>query len=645
MIPDAAVDVLATTWSGAVILASVQGGVALLVVWMICRIWRRLPPDVACWLWRLAYLKLVVGLLWTSPLRVHLLPPEPRVVAEAMPVVTDPVDALFAPPRLAISRDVVEPPDGRAALQVAIAPVRAAGLLGYVLLMGVVGIVWLVGVLVASVRLGVKFGVAVRLRRRARPVEDPAVIETCAALAHGMGLRRPPPVLVHDDLAGPLLVGLGRPAIVLPAPVPAAMTEDLRRVLAHELAHLRRRDLGWNLLAAVVDVLFFFHPLVWLARRDYRLRQELACDAAALRATGAAPAEYARTLIAVAARGAMPVMAFSAGVVGSRKSLERRIRAMTHLSDWSRRGRVVAGVAVVVAMVVAVPPWRVVAQDDAAKPQAAKAADATAKPETEKTVEERLKERRKAALEQESDGSPQGDLARQRALAAAGKIELLGRITAETLRLQAAADGAVEQVRVHSGDRVKRGDMLIELDGRRARAGLAQAEAKLQLAEAQVKRVQAAFDNKAAAQAEMDEKRAELQIAQAEIQLRKQDLDETRVLAPFDGMVQVMAQAGQRVNRGDVLGRLTAAGPLRAAFVIAETDVRRVVVGTPAEVRVAAFPDRVFEGRVVEVSPVVDPASGTVAASVELKGPTDGLLPGMNARIIVNPVDQAKPAR
>ena len=109
MIPDAVVDVLSLTWPGAMILASVQGGVALLVVWLTCRLWRGLPPDVACWLWRLAYLKLVVGLLWTSPLRLPLLPPEPPVVTRAAPMVADPVSELISPPRLAITQGGIEP--------------------------------------------------------------------------------------------------------------------------------------------------------------------------------------------------------------------------------------------------------------------------------------------------------------------------------------------------------------------------------------------------------------------------------------------------------------------------------------------------------------------------------------------------------
>jgi multidrug efflux pump subunit AcrA (membrane-fusion protein) len=118
------------------------------------------------------------------------------------------------------------------------------------------------------------------------------------------------------------------------------------------------------------------------------------------------------------------------------------------------------------------------------------------------------------------------------------------------------------------------------------------------------------------------------------------------MLAPFGGTVQVTAQVGQRVSRGDALGRLTATGPLRAAFAVAEMDVRKVAVGAPAEVRVVAFPDREFTGQVAELSPVVDPSSGTVGASVEIKGPTEGLLPGMTATVTLKgAVQPAAPAK
>jgi RND family efflux transporter MFP subunit len=411
-----------------------------------------------------------------------------------------------------------------------------------------------------------------------------------------MGVRRPPPVLVLDDLAGPLLVGLFRPAIVLPAPGPGpgASSAELRQVFAHELAHLRRRDLWWNLLAAVAEVLFFFHPLVWLARREYRLAQESACDEAAVAATGSAPAEYARMLLAVAARGSLPAVAFAAGVVGSRKALERRILAMSRRITWSRRRWVLAAVGIALVTLVALPPWRVVAQD---KPS----------PTT-----------------REVKAAPAGPGQRY-----------VGRLVAETLRLQAATDGTIQQVRVRTGDRVKKGDMILELDAERAKAALAQAEAKLRLVQTQKTHLLALRDQKAASLEEAEEKNAEVQIAQAEIMIRKHDLMDARVVAPFDGAVELTAQEGQHVTKGEALGRLIAVDAPRTMFQVPEDAVRDVKVGRAVEVTTAAYPQRKFKAEISEVSPVIDPATGTVTVHARFTEGTEGLLPGMFANVEV----------
>jgi beta-lactamase regulating signal transducer with metallopeptidase domain len=624
MIPDVVVDALSSTWPGAVILASLQGGVALLVAWVACRVWRTLPPAVACWMWRLAYLKLVLALVWTAPLRLPLLPPEPPALPRQTPVATLGGQTLPVTSDPAFNEILNDPAHPERPLLMPMAPVGLLAGFLYVGLLTVVGYVWLTGVAVGAARLLTKGMTVIRLRRRARPVDDAAMTAACAALAAKMGVRRPPRVLVHDQLAGPLLVGPVRPAIVLPTPVPNASSIALRQVLAHELAHLRRRDLAWNLLAGVADVLFFFHPLLWLARRDYRLRQEAACDAEALAATDSAPADYAGTLIAVAARGIVPPGAFSAGVVDSRKTLERRILAMTRSSNWSRRRRFAAAFAIVAATALVIPPWRVVAQE---KPAAAAAPGTSATPAP--TIEERMKERRVKELRKGQPGAEAAAAAQP-----PGPWQFQSYLVAQTVKLQAPADGVVQRVAARSGDRVKKGDLLIELDPRRARVAVAQAEAKLQMAKAQWQRVVAGRgDQNPAVIAGREEMAAQMQIAEAEIQLRHQDLEETRILAPFDGAVRVTAQPGQRVSRAETLGHLTAAGDLRVGFQISERDVAGIKLGQAAGVQLTAFPDKTFKAEITEIAPVV--SSGFVEAFARITDPTDGLLPGMNAVLTV----------
>src|SRR2546426_12374848 len=81
----ARLNLFAAGWAGAIGRACWQGGVAIAIVWALCRLFPRLSGRIQCWLWRLAYLKLLVALLWALPLPLPLLPPGPP--------------ALTAPPR------------------------------------------------------------------------------------------------------------------------------------------------------------------------------------------------------------------------------------------------------------------------------------------------------------------------------------------------------------------------------------------------------------------------------------------------------------------------------------------------------------------------------------------------------------------
>lgn len=98
---------------------------------------------------------------------------------------------------------------------------------------------------------------------------------------------------------GPALVGLLRPRLVLPRDFAERFdATEQRLVLAHEDVHRRRLDNLWNLLAALLCALHWFNPLAWLALRGLRADQELACDAAVMRAHPGCEAPYSRALMA-----------------------------------------------------------------------------------------------------------------------------------------------------------------------------------------------------------------------------------------------------------------------------------------------------------------------------------------------------------
>ncbi|MFL5339100.1 MAG: M56 family metallopeptidase [Gemmataceae bacterium] len=161
--------------------------------------------------------------------------------------------------------------------------------------------VWLCGVSVSTILLLLGLVQVARLRRRSRPVNDPALIELTRSLANEYGIRGEVELREADVSGLPATVGWRRPLVLLPAGWRDWSAADRRAVLAHELAHVRHGDYLTALLALAARALHFYHPLAQLLTARLRLRQELAADALAAPAAGG-PDIYLRALARLALR-------------------------------------------------------------------------------------------------------------------------------------------------------------------------------------------------------------------------------------------------------------------------------------------------------------------------------------------------------
>lgn len=173
-------------------------------------------------------------------------------------------------------------------------------------------------------------GRAVARSLRATTEAPEAVRAMLAETAADLGLRGPlPRVLLTDTQQGPALCGLLRPVILLPRGLIEQLdSQALRLVLRHELIHLARRDLGWNLLQVCVQIVWWWHPLVWFANARVRALREAAVDEAVMLEPGSD--EYPATLVAVARTCVIPSrmpMAFL-GILESGGRLEARVRRL-----------------------------------------------------------------------------------------------------------------------------------------------------------------------------------------------------------------------------------------------------------------------------------------------------------------------------
>ncbi len=161
-------------------------------------------------------------------------------------------------------------------------------------------LVWMFGAVVMLLRAGIKVAGAENLRRACQPLDDERMVALAAEARRAVGLARQIRVAVTDKLTSPAVVGVIVPTLILPLSLFTALTpEQIRFILLHELAHIRRGDYFANLFQLFAEALLFFNPAVWWVSHQIRREREACCDALAIESSGA-PADYARTLVHVA---------------------------------------------------------------------------------------------------------------------------------------------------------------------------------------------------------------------------------------------------------------------------------------------------------------------------------------------------------
>ncbi|OON70887.1 M56 family metallopeptidase [Hymenobacter sp. CRA2] len=146
---------------------------------------------------------------------------------------------------------------------------------------------WLLGILAMMLRLLAGLAYVRRLRRYRVAALPEAWQQRLDALCAQAGLTRPVRVLASALVSSPVVVGYVKPVVLLPLSALTGLTpRELEVILAHEVAHVLRQDYLVNLLQALVEVVFFYHPAVWFLSAALRTEREHCCDDVAARLCG-----------------------------------------------------------------------------------------------------------------------------------------------------------------------------------------------------------------------------------------------------------------------------------------------------------------------------------------------------------------------
>ena len=192
--------------------------------------------------------------------------------------------------------------------------------------------IWITGVAVNLSGLAIGLWRLRRTAARASLVHDGPWADSARVLSKHFGLRRPVYLLQSAEPALLMTWGLLTPKVLLPAGAQSWDTDRIRVVLAHELAHVQRRDWIVQIGSELLRSACWFNPLIWVASSRLRLESERACDDAVVN-LGVSGGDYAQHLLDLARQfgrarhAALPAVA----IVPRPSSLERRVIAMLNV--------------------------------------------------------------------------------------------------------------------------------------------------------------------------------------------------------------------------------------------------------------------------------------------------------------------------
>lgn len=196
--------------------------------------------------------------------------------------------------------------------------------------------------------------------------------------------------------------------------------------------------------------------------------------------------------------------------------------------------------------------------------------------------------------------------------------------------------GLVRSVHFRSGQDVKAGTLLVQLNADADQAQLSSLQAAAELAATTLKRDKQQLRAQAVSQALIDNDEADLRSKRALVAQQAAVVDKKTIRAPFSGRLGISTlNPGQYVNPGDQIVTLQTIDPIYVDFSLPQKQIASVSMRQMVDIVVDAFADKRFPGAVNAISPKVDPATRNVSLQATLPNPDQQLLPGMFAQVTV----------
>lgn len=213
-------------------------------------------------------------------------------------------------------------------------------------------------------------------------------------------------------------------------------------------------------------------------------------------------------------------------------------------------------------------------------------------------------------------------------------IEAIGFIEPnQGVTLSTELAGTIDAISFESGKPVKADQLLLSLDSSVEKANLRASQAKLPAAKAKFDRFQNLYKTSSISKEQLDEAEAAYRSLEADIESLKGTIDRREVRAPFSGVVGLRnVFLGQYLQPGTDIVRLEDTSVMRLRFTVPQTDISKITLGQPIEIKVDAYPQTRFDGHISAIEPAVNFQSGLIQVQADIPNNDGQLRSGMFAR-------------
>lgn len=214
-------------------------------------------------------------------------------------------------------------------------------------------------------------------------------------------------------------------------------------------------------------------------------------------------------------------------------------------------------------------------------------------------------------------------------------LQEIGTVVAvQGVTVSADLPGIVDRIHFESGQAVRQGEVLVELDTRQEQAQLAAAEADRDLAQVNFKRLQGLVKDGVITQAEFDKAEADQRATEAKVKEIKATIERKTIRAPFSGTLGLrQVNLGQYMSAGNAVAPLQSLRPIYVNFGVPQEQARQVRVGSKITTRADELGGIQFEGRVTAIDSVVDEKTRNVQVQATLPNSDTKLHPGMFVKV------------